>query len=81
MWQDFFVFWRKEQRIEEFGCGSVMVMPEISCFMGIIIQMIFLDNEKHHTPHVHVKDGDYKASIAIDGELLAGEIPVFGMSG
>ena len=81
MWQDFFVFWRKEQRIEEFGCGSVMVMPEISCFMGIIIQMIFLDNEKHHKPHVHVKYGDYKASIAIDGELLAGEIPVFGMSG
>ena len=56
-------------------------MPEISCFMGIIIQMIFLDNEKHHKPHVHVKYGDYKASIAIDGELLAGGIPVFGMSG
>ncbi len=51
-------------------------MPELSRFMGIIIKMIFMDNDKHHKPHVHVKYGDYEASIGIDGELLAGEIPV-----
>lgn len=51
-------------------------MPELSRFMGMIIKMIFMDNDKHHKPHVHVKYGDYEASIGIDGELLAGEIPV-----
>ena len=50
-------------------------MPELSRFMGIVIKMIFLDDEKHHKPHVHVKYGDYKASIGIDGEVLAGSIP------
>ena len=51
-------------------------MPEISRFMGMIIKMIFLDNEKHHKPHVHVYYGDFEASIGIDGELLAGSLPV-----
>ena len=50
-------------------------MPELSRFMGIVIKMIFLDDEKHHKPHVHVKYGDYKDSIGIDGEVLAGSIP------
>ena len=50
-------------------------MPELSRFMGIVIKMIFLDDEQHHKPHIHVKYGDYKASIGIDGELLAGSIP------
>ena len=49
-------------------------MPELSRFMGMIIKMIFLDNDKHHKPHVHVYYGDYEASIGIDGELLAGAI-------
>ena len=51
-------------------------MPEISRFMGMILKMIFLDNEKHHKPHVHVYYGDFEASIGIDGELLAGSLPV-----
>ena len=51
-------------------------MPEISRFMGMIVKMIFLDNAKHHKPHIHVYYGDYEASIGIDGELLAGSIPV-----
>lgn len=53
-----------------------MLLPEISRFMGIIVKMIFLDNEKHHKPHVHVQYGEYEASVAIDGELLAGNLPV-----
>lgn len=51
-------------------------MPEISRFQGMIIKMIYIDNEKHHKPHVHVYYGEYEASIGIDGELLAGAIPV-----
>ena len=51
-------------------------MPEISRFYGIIIKMIFLDDDKHHKPHVHVTYGDYEASVGIDGELLGGSLPV-----
>lgn len=51
-------------------------MPELSRFYGLIIKMLFMDDGKHHKPHVHVFYGDYEASIAIDGELLAGSLPV-----
>ena len=50
-------------------------MPEISRFYGLVIKMIFNDNDKHHKPHVHVYYGEYEAAIAIDGELLAGSLP------
>ncbi|MCO6557920.1 MAG: DUF4160 domain-containing protein [Bifidobacterium sp.] len=42
-------------------------MPEVSRFFGIIIKMMYQDEGKHHKPHVHVKYGDFKASIGIDG--------------
>jgi len=51
-------------------------MPELSRFHGMIIKMLFLDNDKHHKPHIHVYYGDYTASVGIDGELLGGSIPV-----
>lgn len=51
-------------------------MPEISRFYGIIIKMIYNDNEKHHKPHVHVYYGEYKASMSLDGELLEGKLPL-----
>ncbi len=51
-------------------------MAIISMFYGIIISMYYLDNRKHHTPHIHVKYQDHEAVIAIpNGELLEGEIP------
>ena len=50
-------------------------MPELSRFEGMVIKMLFNDNAKHNKPHVHVIYGEYKASIAIDGELLAGSLP------
>lgn len=50
-------------------------MPELSRFQGIVIKMIFLDNDKHHKPHVHVYYGEYEASVGIDGELLSGALP------
>ena len=39
-------------------------------------EMLFFDDEKHHKPHIHVTYGEYKASVAIDGELLAGSLPI-----
>ena len=50
-------------------------MPELSRFEGMIIKMFFNDNVQHNKPHVHVQYGEYKAAIAIDGELLAGALP------
>ena len=51
-------------------------MPEISRFQGIVIKMIFMDNEKHHKPHIHVYYNEYEASVGIDGEILSGSIPI-----
>lgn len=50
-------------------------MPELSRFHGIVIKMLYLDEGKHHKPHVHVYYGEYEALVAIDGELLAGSLP------
>ena len=51
-------------------------MAIISMFYGIIISMYYLDNKKHHTPHIHVKYQDKEAVISIpNGDVLEGEIP------
>ncbi len=51
-------------------------MPTICMFYGILVSIFFADDERHHTPHVHVRYQGAKASIAVeDGRLLAGEIP------
>ncbi len=36
-------------------------MPEISRFYGIIIKMLYSDDDKHSKPHVHVYYGEYEA--------------------
>ncbi len=41
-------------------------MPIISMFYGIIVQLFFFDNEKHHKPHIHVRYSEFKASIDIE---------------
>jgi hypothetical protein len=51
-------------------------MPELCRFEGMIIRMLYKDDVQHHKPHVHVACGEYQASIGIDGELLAGSLPV-----
>ena len=51
-------------------------MPEISRFYGIVIKMLFSDEDKHHKPHVHVYYGEYEASVGLDGELLDGKLPI-----
>lgn len=50
-------------------------MPELSRFFNIIIKMLYNDNAQHHKPHFHVYYAEYEASVAIDGELLAGYLP------
>lgn len=51
-------------------------MPELCRFYGVIIKMIYNDNDRHHKPHVHVYYGEYESSIALDGEVLEGQIPI-----
>lgn len=51
-------------------------MPELSRFFGIVVKMLYMDNLQHNKPHIHVYYGDYEASVGIDGELLAGSMPV-----
>lgn len=50
-------------------------MPELCRFYGII-RMLFSDIGQHNKPHIHAYYQDYEASVGIDGELLAGSIPV-----
>ena len=51
-------------------------MPAISMFYGIIVQMMFFDTDKHKKPHIHVRYGEFKASIDIETiEILAGNLP------
>lgn len=51
-------------------------MPLISHFYGILIRMFFNDTEQHHTPHFHAVYGEYQASFSLNGELLAGDLPI-----
>ena len=51
-------------------------MPELSRFYNIVIKTLYSDDSQHHRPHFHVFYGEYEASVGIDGELLAGKIPV-----
>ena len=51
-------------------------MPTISMFYGILVAIMFEDNDRHNLPHIHVRFSGDKASIAIDdGRILAGSIP------
>jgi len=50
-------------------------MPELSRFEGMIIRMLFSDTGQHSKPHIHVECAEYQASVAIDGEILAGSLP------
>ena len=38
--------------------------------------MYFDDFSRHHKPHVHVTYGDDEASVALDGEVLDGRLPI-----
>lgn len=52
-------------------------MPVISIFYGIVVLMYYFDNQKHHTPHIHVKYQEDEAVLAIpEGNLLEGKSAV-----
>ena len=51
-------------------------MAIISMFYGLIVSMYYLDNRRHHLPHIHVKYQEKEAVFLIEaGELLEGELP------
>ncbi|MEG1972922.1 MAG: DUF4160 domain-containing protein, partial [Oscillospiraceae bacterium] len=39
-------------------------------------KLLFDDVQHHNTPHIHASYGEYKASISLQGELLAGSMPI-----
>ena len=45
------------------GCGSILAMPTISRFFGIVIAMYFDD---HGPPHFHARHADGAAKIRLD---------------
>jgi shikimate kinase len=52
-----------------------MIMAIIAMFYGIIVSMYYLDNKRHHVPHIHVKYQGQDAVISIpDGKILEGDI-------
>ena len=50
-------------------------MPTLSMFFGIIIRMQNERGGKHHKPHIHCIYGDDEIVVALDGEILEGNIP------
>lgn len=38
--------------------------------------MLYKDISKHNKPHFHAYYNEHEASIGIDGELLAGSLPI-----
>lgn len=48
-------------------------MPEISRFMGMVIQMYYDD---HDISHLHVRMGDMRCKLDLDGNLLHGNLPL-----
>ncbi|MFN0052762.1 MAG: DUF4160 domain-containing protein [Planctomycetales bacterium] len=51
-------------------------MPVISMFYGITIALYFLDDRRHHRPHIHARFQGDEAVLSIpEGELLEGNLP------
>ena len=50
-------------------------MAIIAMFYGIIVSMYYLDNKRHHSPHIHVKYQEQEVVLSIpDGEVLGGSL-------
>ena len=43
---------------------------------SLVIYLRFFDTKQHHKPYVHVKYNDDEAVVALNGEMLSGELPV-----
>jgi len=46
----------------------------------MIIRMQYKDDAQHHKPHVHAVCGEHQASVGLDGELIAGSLPIKKLS-
>ena len=51
-------------------------MGELFRIGSLIVNMRFCDDQQHHKPHVHAKCDEDEAVVGVDGELLAGSLPV-----
>jgi hypothetical protein len=49
-------------------------MPRLSSFYGITIAMYWREHN-HPVAHFHAQYAEHRASIAVDGTLLAGSLP------
>ena len=49
-------------------------MPIISQLYGIIITM-YVNEEKQHLPHIHIRYNDYKEVMDFEGNILSGNLP------
>jgi len=54
-------------------------MPRISAFYGIAIYMYWNEGD-HATPHFHAHQGGQRASISVDGGILAGALEARALS-
>lgn len=52
-----------------------MLLPVISQFYGIIIQMFFDEKKKHHKEHIHVRYNEYEIVYDLNGNILEGNLP------
>lgn len=48
-------------------------MPRVSSFYGIDIYMYWNEGD-HHVAHVHAHHGGRRASMSVDGTILAGSL-------
>lgn len=48
-------------------------MPEISRFMGMVIQMYYDD---HSEPHIHIRQTGNRCKINLDGNIVDGDLPL-----
>jgi hypothetical protein len=51
-------------------------MPVLSLFYGIVVRMYRELQGKHHKPHIHVEYAGDEVVVALDGEILEGQIPI-----
>jgi hypothetical protein len=50
-------------------------MAVLAMFYGVIVSMYYLDNRRHHAPHIHVKYQDDEVVVSIpDGEIIEGKL-------
>lgn len=50
-------------------------MPTLSMFYGIIVTMYMEKGGKHNKPYIHARYSGEEVAIALDGEILDGQIP------